>query len=78
MSLGPGVRYGLLLGTLRQIDARAGSCSNDSSSTPNNRDNASGTTFNFPVTCFTVKSKVLKCNSPTSKHIGSVLHVLIV
>ena len=58
-SRGPGSRYGLSLRAFRQIDARAGSCGNGSSSTsPNNRDNASGTTFYFPATCLTVKKKI--------------------
>ena len=61
-SRGLGARYGLSLGMFGQIDARAGSSGNGSSSTsPNNRDSASGTTFNFPATWLTVKAKF--CNA---------------
>ena len=57
-SRGPGSRHGISLGTFRQIVTRAGSYGNGSSSTsPNNRDNASGTTFSFPATRLTVNSK---------------------
>ena len=72
-SRGPGARYGPSLGTFRQINARAGSCGNGScgngsSTSPSNRDSASGTAFDFPATCLTVV-KVLQRNSPPSKHI---------
>lgn len=73
---GPGARYGVLLGTIQQIDATDGFCGNSSSSTsPNNRDNGSGTKFDFSATCLAVKSK---CCKAIAQRVGifDVLHVV--
>ena len=66
---GPDERQGLLLGTLREIDVDASTSGNGQSSTsPNTRSNASGTTENVPHGMLSGKVQNLNNTNPTIKH----------